>query len=73
MFIVAILLPPVAMFLKGRPIQAALSLLLMLTLIGWPIAAIWAWGVVSAANADARTKRQTKAVTRAIRESKPQG
>jgi hypothetical protein len=62
MFIVAILLPPLAMFLKGRPVQAVLCFLLMITVIGWPIAAIWALLVVSAANADSRTKKLEKAI-----------
>jgi uncharacterized membrane protein YqaE (UPF0057 family) len=62
MYALAILLPPVAMFLKGRPIQAVVCLLLMLTVLGWPIASIWAIGVVNAANADARNRRLERAV-----------
>ena len=62
MFVVAILLPPLAMLLKGRPFQAVLCFFLMITLIGWPIAAIWALLVVSSANADSRTKKLEKAI-----------
>ena len=65
MFLVAILLPPLAMLLKGRPFQAVLCLLLMVTLIGWPVAAVWALLVVNSADADARTRK----LERAIRES----
>lgn len=62
MILLAILLPPVAMFLKGRPIQALLCLLLMITLIGWIPAAIWAVAVVQAADSDARIKRLEKTI-----------
>ena len=65
MILLAILLPPVAMFLKGKPIQALLCLLLMITIIGWIPAAIWAVAVVNAANSDARFKR----LERSIKES----
>ena len=39
-YVLAILLPPLAMFLSGRVFQGLLCLVLMLTLIGWPIASI---------------------------------
>lgn len=64
MYLLAIVLPPVAMLLKGRPFQALLCLLLMLTIVGWIPAAIWAIGVVNGANADARTRKITKAIER---------
>ena len=62
MILLAILLPPVAIALKGRPIQALLCLLLMITIIGWIPAAIWAVAVVNAANTDARIKRLEKTI-----------
>lgn len=65
MYLVAILLPPVAVLMKGKPIQAALNLLL--TLLGWIPGIIHAVLVVNAANADARNQR----LERAIRDSKP--
>jgi uncharacterized membrane protein YqaE (UPF0057 family) len=68
MYLVAILLPPLAVLLKGKPIQALLNV--GLTLLLWIPGVIHAWGVVSAANADARSKRQTKTLERAIRDSK---
>ena len=46
-YVVAIVLPPVAFFTMGKPFQGTLNLVLMVTLIGWPIAAIWALVVVN--------------------------
>jgi uncharacterized membrane protein YqaE (UPF0057 family) len=56
-YLLAIILPPVAMFTVGKPFQAILCLLLMVTLIGWPLAAIWALLVVHSAFADTRAKK----------------
>ena len=56
-YLLAILLPPVAMFSVGKPFQAVLCLILMVTLIGWPIAAIWAIFVVNSSFADTRNKK----------------
>lgn len=56
-YLLAIVLPPVAMFTVGKPFQATLCLLLMITLIGWPIAAIWAILVVNSSFADTRAKK----------------
>jgi uncharacterized membrane protein YqaE (UPF0057 family) len=42
MIIVAVLLPWLALLLRGRPFQAALCLGLQLTVLGWVPAAIWA-------------------------------
>jgi uncharacterized membrane protein YqaE (UPF0057 family) len=55
-YLLAIVLPPLGLLAAGKPFQAILALLLMITLIGWPIAAIWAVLVVNSANADARNK-----------------
>jgi uncharacterized membrane protein YqaE (UPF0057 family) len=46
-YLVAILLPPVGMLVAHRPVLALLCLILMLTVIGWPIAAIWAVLIVN--------------------------
>jgi uncharacterized membrane protein YqaE (UPF0057 family) len=46
-YLIAILLPPLGLFLVGKWGQAILCLILQLTLIGWPIAAIWAVLVVN--------------------------
>ncbi|RMB12486.1 YqaE/Pmp3 family membrane protein [Eilatimonas milleporae] len=40
--LLAILIPPLAFFTIGRPFQGLLCAILWLTMIGWPIAAIWA-------------------------------
>lgn len=56
-YLLAIFLPPVAMLTVGKPFQAALCLILMFTLIGWPIAAIWAILVVNSSFADTRNKK----------------
>lgn len=41
-YLVAIILPPVAMFQQGKVGSTILTILLMLTVVGWPIASIWA-------------------------------
>ena len=56
-YLLALVLPPVGMLSVGKPGQALLCLLLMITLIGWPIASIWAVLVVHSAFADARNRR----------------
>ena len=56
-YLLAIVLPPLALLAAGHPIQAVLSLILMVTLIGWIPAAIWAVLVVNDSNAEARAKR----------------
>ena len=40
-YLLAILLPPVAMLTVGKLFQALLCLILMVTVIGWPVAALW--------------------------------
>ncbi len=40
--ILALLLPPLAFFTINRPFQGLMCLILWLTIIGWPIAALWA-------------------------------
>ncbi|MFN4257981.1 MAG: YqaE/Pmp3 family membrane protein [Gemmataceae bacterium] len=46
-YVIAILLPPLGMLFCGRIFQAIVCLILMCTLIGWPVASIWAALVVS--------------------------
>lgn len=55
-YLLAILLPPVGMLAAGRKLQALVCLVLMITLIGWPIAAIWAMLVVNSAENDKRMR-----------------
>lgn len=40
--LLAIILPPVVFFTINRPFQGLFCALLWLTVIGWPVAAIWA-------------------------------
>ena len=56
-YLLAILLPPVAMLTVGKPFQAILCLILMFTLIAWPLASIWAVLVVHSSFADSRNRR----------------
>lgn len=53
-YLLAIVFPPAAFLFAGKPFQALFSLLLMLTVLGWIPAAIWAILVVNSANADKR-------------------
>ena len=59
-YVIAILFPPLGMLLAGRAGQALLCLLLMVTLIGWPIAAIWALLVVNTDETEKRVRRLMK-------------
>jgi uncharacterized membrane protein YqaE (UPF0057 family) len=56
-YLIAIILPPLGMLLVGRVGLAVLCLILQVTLIGWPLAAIWAVLVVNNAENDKRLKR----------------
>lgn len=58
MYLLAILLPPVAVLMTGRPIQAALNFIL--TLCFWIPGAIHAVLVVNENKADKRMERQVK-------------
>jgi uncharacterized membrane protein YqaE (UPF0057 family) len=59
-YLIAIVLPPLGMLLAGRLGLAILCLILQLTVLGWPLAAIWAVLVVNNAENDARTRRLIK-------------
>lgn len=54
--LIALLLPWLAFFTIGKPFTAILCLILQLTLIGWPIAAIWALFAVNNYYADKRNE-----------------
>ena len=60
MFLLAMLLPPVAVLLCGKPIQAVLNLFLTMCL--WIPGVVHAFMVVSARNADKRPHRLIDAV-----------
>ena len=59
-YLIAILLPPVAVLLKGKPVQAVLNLLL--TLCFWVPGMIHAILVVNDANAERRNRKLIKAI-----------
>ncbi len=59
-YVIAILFPPLGMLLAGRGMQALLCLILMITIIGWPLAAIWALLVVNSSETEKRVRRMLK-------------
>jgi uncharacterized membrane protein YqaE (UPF0057 family) len=56
-YLIAIVLPPLGMLLVGRIGLALVCLILQLTILGWPLAAIWAVLVVNNAEHDKRMRR----------------
>lgn len=68
-YIIAILLPPLGMLLVGRPLLALLCLILQVTLIGWPLAAIWALLVVNSAETEKRVRWMIEQERRKARKS----
>lgn len=63
-YLIAILLPPLGLLMAGKVFQAILSLILMLTVIGWPVAAVWAVLVVLNHDEDRRTDRVVRELRR---------
>lgn len=62
MYLLAILLPPVAVLLVGKPIQALLNL--VLTLLLWLPGAVHAILVVKDKKDDDRMKKQAKLISK---------
>lgn len=60
LYLLAIVFPPAAVFLCGKPVQALLNLLL--TLLGWVPGIIHAILVVNSRNADKRNDKLIKAM-----------
>jgi uncharacterized membrane protein YqaE (UPF0057 family) len=58
-YLIAIVLPPLGMLLVGRVGLALLCFLLQITILGWPLAAIWAVLVVNNAEHDKRMRNAT--------------
>lgn len=56
LYLMAVLLPPVALFGAKKPFQGIFSIVLMLTIIGWIPAAIWALLVVNQSKAEKRNR-----------------
>lgn len=63
LYLLAIILPPVAVLLRGKPIQALINL--GLCLIFWVPAIVHAWIIINGANKDARMKKQAKIIAEA--------
>jgi uncharacterized membrane protein YqaE (UPF0057 family) len=63
-YLIAIILPPLAILLCGKPLQAIIALILQITILGWIPAAVWAVLVVHSYQADQRTNRIVKALRR---------
>ena len=55
--LLAIVLPPIGLLSVGKPFQALLCHFLMITVSGWPIAALWAALVVHGAETESRVRR----------------
>lgn len=62
--LIALLLPWLAFFTIGKPFTALFCLILQITLIGWPIAAIWAVVSVNNYYADRRGERLAEQLRR---------
>lgn len=58
LYLIAIICPPLAVLLIGRPIQAVLNL--VLTVLGWAPGVIHAILVVNEKKADRRMRKQIK-------------
>jgi len=56
-YVIAILFPPLGMLLAGHGLQALICLILMITIIGWPLAAIWALLVVNSSETEKRVRK----------------
>jgi uncharacterized membrane protein YqaE (UPF0057 family) len=64
-YLLAILLPPLALLFCGKIFQAILALILQVTVIGWIPASIWALFVVHSHLADVRNRELISAIERA--------
>jgi uncharacterized membrane protein YqaE (UPF0057 family) len=64
LYVLAVLLPPLAMLLCGKPFMALFSFILQVSAIGWLPAAIWALFVVNNHYAERRTNKLIKAMER---------
>ncbi len=60
MYLLAMLLPPVAMLMVGRAMEAVICLILQLTVFGWLPAAIWACFMVNSHQTEKRLERLVK-------------
>lgn len=56
-YVLAIIIPPLGLLAAGRGGQALICLILWITIIGWPLAALWALLVVNSAETESRVRR----------------
>jgi len=63
MTLIAIILPWLSFFLRGKPFAGILCLILQITLNGWIPAAVWALFSLSDGSAEKRNKQFIKAVS----------
>ena len=56
-YLLAILLPPLGLLSVGKVFQALVCLILWVTIIGWPLAALWALFAVHGAETESRVRR----------------
>ncbi|WP_085901560.1 YqaE/Pmp3 family membrane protein [Kiloniella majae] len=54
--LLALLIPWLQFFTIGRPFAGIICLILQITLIGWPVAAIWSVYALSQYNTDQKIK-----------------
>ncbi len=57
LYVLAIFFPSIAMLLCGRIFQALACFVLHLTVIGWPLATVWAWLVILDHHEEKRLER----------------
>ena len=62
LYLLAVILPPVAVLLRGRPIQALLNL--VLCVFFWLPGVVHAWIVINGANKDKRMREQAKLIAK---------
>jgi TM2 domain-containing membrane protein YozV len=67
MTLIAILLPWLSFFLRGKILTGILCLILQITIIGWIPAAIWAVVSLQNSRADRRNRQLIRAVKAADR------
>jgi uncharacterized membrane protein YqaE (UPF0057 family) len=61
-YVVAVLLPWLALMLRGRVIQGLLCLVLQITVIGWLPATVWALVVINNDNQERRHREMMDAI-----------
>lgn len=66
LYILAIVLPPVAMLFVGKWLTSLVLLVLMLLIFSWPIASIVALIVVSSHKADVRSRELIKGLRETV-------